>query len=139
MGWSLRELTVNLRNMVFMRKLSGVSVLNTVEALGIVPGHGNEGLELDRILALWGADSVHPTQAAYRILAEIAEDVILEASEPLPVVGGASGKRKVDQRETAPQRRRGGGPLPSLPKGTNVASPRSPYAGKIVPPNSTPI
>ncbi len=63
MGHSLRELTVNLRNMVFMRKLKGVSVFNTVEALGIVPGNGGECLELDRLLALWGADqSTQPRQ-----------------------------------------------------------------------------
>jgi hypothetical protein len=38
MGRGLRELTVNLRNMIFLRKLKGVSILNTVESLGIVPG-----------------------------------------------------------------------------------------------------
>lgn len=64
MGRCLHELTVNLRNMVFTRKLKGVSIFNTVEALGIVPGNGKECLELDRVLALWGADPVHPTQAA---------------------------------------------------------------------------
>jgi hypothetical protein len=37
-----------------MRKLKGVSVFNTIEALGIVPGNSEECLELDRILALWG-------------------------------------------------------------------------------------
>ncbi len=31
----LHELTVNLRKMIFMRKMKGVGVLNTVEALGI--------------------------------------------------------------------------------------------------------
>jgi hypothetical protein len=42
MGNSIRELNVNLRNMVFMRKLKGVSVLNTVEALGTSPGGNSE-------------------------------------------------------------------------------------------------
>jgi hypothetical protein len=103
MGNSLRELTVNLRNMVFMRKLKGVSVFNTIEALGIVPGNSGECLELDRILALWGADPVHPTQAAYRVL----EDKIASKIESLIVDNGGdpaagalgSVKRKADTRD----------------------------------------
>ncbi len=70
MGNSIRELNVNLRNMVFMRKLKGVSVLNTVEALGISPGGNSDRLDLDRILALWGANPVHSTAAAYHLLVE---------------------------------------------------------------------
>jgi hypothetical protein len=38
MGRALRELTVSLRSMIFMRKLKGVSVFNPIEALGIIPG-----------------------------------------------------------------------------------------------------
>jgi hypothetical protein len=70
MGNSIRELNVNLRNMVFMRKLKGVSVLNTVEALVISPGGNSDGLDLDRILALWGANPVHSTAATYHLLVE---------------------------------------------------------------------
>jgi hypothetical protein len=54
MGRSLRDLTVNLRNMIFMRKLRGVSVLNTIEALGIVTNGNDAELGLDRIIAIWG-------------------------------------------------------------------------------------
>jgi hypothetical protein len=56
--------------MIFMRKLKGVSVLNAVEALGIAQSHNSEETYLDRILALWGPDPVHPTAAAYRVLSD---------------------------------------------------------------------
>ncbi len=41
--------TTSLKNMIFMRKLKDVAVVNTVEALGIVGA-----LDEDQILALWG-------------------------------------------------------------------------------------
>jgi hypothetical protein len=89
--------------MVFMRKLKGFSVFNTIEALGIVPGNSGECLELDRILALWGADPVHPTQAAYRILADkIASKVesLIVDNVGDPAAGAVvSGKRKADTRD----------------------------------------
>jgi hypothetical protein len=53
-GRRLQELPVNLRNMIFMRKITGVSVLNTVEVAGVVPGDGGGAMEIDRVLALWG-------------------------------------------------------------------------------------
>ncbi len=53
-----------------------------VKALGTVPGRDGDGLELDQVLALWAADPVHPTQAAYWILAEkIAEKVVKVLSD----------------------------------------------------------
>jgi hypothetical protein len=47
MGRGLKELTTNLRNMIFMRKLRGLSVMNTVEALGIVPDADGHVLEIE--------------------------------------------------------------------------------------------
>jgi hypothetical protein len=35
-----------------MRKLKGVSVLNTVKALGIVPGENDEAMDTEGVLAL---------------------------------------------------------------------------------------
>jgi hypothetical protein len=52
MGRGLKELTANLCNMIFMRKLRGLSVMNTVEALGIVPDADGHVLEIERVLAL---------------------------------------------------------------------------------------
>ncbi len=100
----LRDLTVNIRNMIFMRKLKGVSVLNTVEALGIIPGQSGDALEIDKILALWGPDPVHPTPATYRILAKkIVEKVEILLSEPAERESSGSQlpyKRKPDQRDS---------------------------------------
>jgi hypothetical protein len=72
---------------LFIRKIKGVSVLNMVEALGIVPGDKGNGDTVDRILALWGADPVHPTSATYHILANKtgykAETLLLEQERTL--------------------------------------------------------
>ncbi len=104
MGKGLRDLTVNIRNMIFMRKLKGVSVLNTVEALGIIPGQSGDAMDIDKILALWGPDPVHPTTATYRILAKkIVEKVETLLSEPMerePAGSQLPHKRKPDQRDS---------------------------------------
>jgi hypothetical protein len=47
MGTDLCELTGNLPNMIFMHKLKGIAVLNTVEALSIIPDTGGSALEVD--------------------------------------------------------------------------------------------
>ncbi len=104
MGKGLRDLTVNIRNMIFMRKLKGVSVLNTVEALSIIPGQSGDAMDIDKILALWGPDPVHPTTATYRILAKkIVEKVETLLSEPMEMEPAGSQlphKRKPDQQDS---------------------------------------
>jgi hypothetical protein len=104
MGRGLRDLTVNIRNMIFMRKLKGVSVLNTVEALGIIPGQSGDAMEIDKILALWGPDPVHPTPATYRILAkknvEKVETLLLEPTDRDLSGVQPPHKRKPDQRDS---------------------------------------
>jgi hypothetical protein len=83
MGKGLKDLTVNLRNMIFMRKLCGVSIMNTVESLGIVPDAEGRSLDIERVLAIWGSDPVHPSPAAYRILAgKIAEKIEQVLADP---------------------------------------------------------
>jgi hypothetical protein len=86
MGCGLRVLTINLRKMVFTQKLKDMSVLNTIEALGIVPG--------ERVMrpwtwtvcwALWGPDPVLWMPATYRLLADkiagMAENLLNMATE----------------------------------------------------------
>jgi hypothetical protein len=103
MGQGLKDITMNLRNMVFMRKIRGVSVMNTVEALGIVPDAEGHSLEIERVLAIWGTDPVHPSPAAYRILAgKISEKIEQVLSDPngedRPGFPGGT-KRKQDPRD----------------------------------------
>jgi hypothetical protein len=102
-GQGLKDLTVNLRNMVFMRKIRGVTIMNTVEALGIVPDSEGHCLDIERVLAIWGTDPVHPSPAAYRILAgkiaekieQVLSDTQGEDRHGVPAVA----KRKQDPRD----------------------------------------
>jgi hypothetical protein len=87
MGRGLRDLTINLRNVLFMRKLKNVFVVNSTEALGIIPSDQGSDEGLDRIIALWGSDPVHPTREAYqRLAAKIAArvtEILAEQDTPI--------------------------------------------------------
>jgi hypothetical protein len=104
MGKGLKDLTVNLRNMIFMRKLRGVSIMNTVESLGIVPDAEGPSLDIERVLAIWGTDPVHPSPAAYRILVgkivEKIEQVLADPQGDDRHGATAMAKRKQDPRDS---------------------------------------
>ncbi len=51
---ALRDLMVNLRSMIFMRKMKGVTMFNPMEALGIIPPGEQEEEDVERVLELWG-------------------------------------------------------------------------------------
>jgi hypothetical protein len=101
MGKSLHELNKSLKNMIFMRKLKNISLLNSLEALGIVPPSNSPDDDEGRIIALWGPDPIHPTSAAYRELAtkvaSKATDLLNAQSCDLP--GGNGVKRKPEPRD----------------------------------------
>jgi hypothetical protein len=101
MGKSLHDLNKSLKNMIFMRKLKNISLLNSLEALGIVTTSNSPDDDEGRIIAMWGSDPIHPTSAAYRELAtkvaSKATDLLNAQSCDLP--GGSDGKRKPEQRD----------------------------------------
>jgi hypothetical protein len=100
MGRGLRDLTINLRNMLFMRKLKNVVIVNSTEAMGIIPGEQGTEEGLDRIIALWGSDPVHPTRGAYQRLAtKIATRVSEVLAEPETPTHPVQKKRKPDHRD----------------------------------------
>jgi hypothetical protein len=103
MGTALRELNRSLRNMIFMRKMKGVTMLNSLEALGLIPSADADTLSDDegRIIALWGDDPVHPTRAAYRELAtKIAEKTVqLLEEKPESDTDPGQKKRKIERRD----------------------------------------
>jgi hypothetical protein len=100
LGRGLRDLTVNLRNMLFMRKLKNVTVMNSTEALGIIPSDQGSDEGLDRIIALWGSDPVHPTREAYqRLASKIVEKVSEILAAPEPLLPQMVKKRKPDHRD----------------------------------------
>jgi hypothetical protein len=69
MGRVLREPTVSLKSMIFMRKLKIVTEFNPIEALGIIPRGDQDEEDLERVLELWGPYLVHPSNHAYELLA----------------------------------------------------------------------
>jgi hypothetical protein len=103
MGTALRELNRSLRNMIFMRKMKGVTMLNPLEALGLIPSAEDDSLSKDegRIVALWGDDPVHPTRAAYRELATKIADKTVQLLDEKPESEPEPGqkKRKIEPRD----------------------------------------
>jgi hypothetical protein len=98
---NLHELNKSLKNMIFMRKLKNISLLNSLEALGIVPTTDAVDVDEGRVIAMWGADPIHPTSAAYR---ELAAKVASKATDLLNLQSnedpcGGERKRKPEQRD----------------------------------------
>ncbi len=82
-----------------MRKMQGITVLNSLEAPGTVPvGDGDNSADDGRIMALWGQDPVHRMGVAYRELAaKIAEKTLqLLALRPHREVCLEAKKRKAE-------------------------------------------
>jgi hypothetical protein len=101
MGKSLHELNKSLKNMIFMRKLKNISLLNSLEALEIVPTNDSSDEDEGRVIAMWGPDPIHPTSAAHRELAtkvaSKATDLLNSQTSEFPC--GTGGKRKPEQRD----------------------------------------
>jgi hypothetical protein len=96
--------------MALMHKLKVVSVLNTVEAVGIGPGENVDSLDVDNILEIWGNDSIYPKPEPYKILptkmAERAASILEAASVSVATSGSSRSelrrlnrKRKADQQD----------------------------------------
>ncbi len=89
--------------MIFMRKMKGVTMINSLEALGLIPSAEEDAVSEDegRIVALWGDDLVHPTRVAYRELAaKIADKTVqLLEEKPEPVPEHRQKKRKIEPRD----------------------------------------
>ncbi len=81
---------------MFMRKMKGVTMLNSLEALGLIPSAEDDSVSEDegRIVALWGDNPVHPTRAAYRELATKIADKTVQLTYLLGilVVGSSAGQ-----------------------------------------------
>jgi hypothetical protein len=86
--------------MLFMRKLKNVFIVNFTEALGIIPSEQGSEEGLDRIIALWGSDPVHPTREAYqRLASKIAARASEILAEPDTPTHPVYKKRKPDHRD----------------------------------------
>ncbi len=55
-----------MKAMAEMKRLKNVILFNPMELLGLI----DDDFDEDRILQLWGADPVHPTEDAYSLIAE---------------------------------------------------------------------
>jgi hypothetical protein len=55
-----------MKAMAEMKRLKNVVLFNPMEPLGLI----DDDFDEDRILQLWGADPVHPTEEAYSLIAE---------------------------------------------------------------------
>ncbi len=65
---AIRDVYAWINNTIFMRRIKGVKVYNPTHALGF----NDYDVNIDSIIELWGEDPVHPTPAAYQVLAKQA-------------------------------------------------------------------
>jgi hypothetical protein len=84
-----------MKAMAEMKRLKNVVLFNPMEPLGLI----DDDFDKDRILQLWGADPVHPTEDAYSLIAEhllafayqqIAEKRTAEAAAEAATAAGPS-------------------------------------------------
>jgi hypothetical protein len=75
---AIRDVYSWINNTIFMRRIKGVKVFNPTHALGF----NDYDVNIDTIIDLWGDDPVHPTPAAYKVLADklaaMVDDMLAE-------------------------------------------------------------
>jgi hypothetical protein len=86
---AIRDVYSWINNTIFMRRIKGVKIFNPTHALGF----NDYDVNIDMIIDLWGDDPVHPTPAAYKVLADrlasMVDDMLAEPASvpasPTPV------------------------------------------------------
>jgi hypothetical protein len=90
---AIRDVYAWINNTIFMRRIKGVKVFNPTHALGF----NDYDVNIDTIIELWGEDPVHPTPAAYQVLANklvaMVDDMMAEPAGPAPVPSNDNKKR----------------------------------------------
>jgi hypothetical protein len=90
---AIRDVYAWINNTIFMRRIKGVKVFNPTHALGF----NDYDVNIDTILELWGDDPLHPTPAAYKVLADklvaMVNDMLGETVEPASSSADNSKKR----------------------------------------------
>jgi hypothetical protein len=75
---AIRDVYSWINNTIFMRRIKGVKIFNPTHALGF----NDYDVNIDTIIDLWGDDPVHPTPAAYKVLADklasMVDDMLAE-------------------------------------------------------------
>ena len=70
LGNDIRDLGKHLGNLVHMRRLKWTKVLNPAALMGVL----DSGVEPDKLLALFGTDSVHLTETGYKAISSALGD-----------------------------------------------------------------
>jgi hypothetical protein len=63
---ALSDIATWMASMAEMKKINNVVVYNPMDPIGLIDDDSDER----SILQLWGADQVHPTEAAYQLIAK---------------------------------------------------------------------
>ncbi len=63
---ALSDIATWMASMAKMKKINNVVVYNPMDPIGLTDNDSDKR----RILQLWGADQVHPTEAAYQLIAK---------------------------------------------------------------------
>jgi uncharacterized membrane protein YgcG len=88
---AIRDVYSWINNTIFMRRIKGVKIFNPTHALGF----NDYDVNIDTIIDLWGDDPVHPTPAAYKVLADkLASMVDDMLAEPASVPASPTSTKK---------------------------------------------
>jgi hypothetical protein len=124
---AIRDVYAWINNTIFMQRIKVVKVFNPTHALGF----NDYDVNIDTILELWGDDPVHPTPAAYKVLADklaaMADAMLAETAEPVRSSAGTSKKRAAHKEpwivSSEPVAKR------LIPTGSSSGTPRGGSAG----------
>ena len=103
MAEKLKNLAKNVKNLVFMRRMKGVRIVNPMTLMGLAGNPPKTGEELREA---WGPDPVHPSPTAYKTMAEA---IILDmgqspspapSSSPAPASGPVRSGVRTEKRES---------------------------------------
>ena len=94
---SLRDMHKLLRSLVWHKHWRNVKVVNPAIHMGLRPDSGHsleeEEARMAELLARWGDDPIHPTEIAYKQLAEALLNMGADAQPPAQMPARANNKR----------------------------------------------
>jgi hypothetical protein len=93
----IRDVYSWINSTIFLRRIKDVKTFNPTHALGF----NSYDVNIDTILDLWGEDPVHPTAAAYKVLAEKLASLVDDTLNKSAAAAGSSDSQQPQKKRQA--------------------------------------